>query len=195
MKNMTVKEAALELALMILHSVIPSKEATELMDQLEALASHSLARDFAKHSFNQAKAIYDSLHESKAQHMFIVPEEDLPKLSKFKDHLLAVHDNIFNDTTLVIVKDWGTTRDMKTLLDGRIAFQLSVCTSNCSGCSQRKSDALAAFQENGVAGEVERGSGDYMWAYLPKLPEGKDLKGYLEESLKIKIQHIYDNEI
>lgn len=183
---MTAKEAALELALMILHSVIPSKEATELMDKLEGIANHSQAKPEAKDAFAKANTLYSGLDESKAQHIFIVEPGDQAKFCELRDLLLAVSEHISEHQYLVTVEGWDMPRELKILADQKLAFQLTVCTSDCSGCAQRVRDVMAANEKVGGVMSIIKANGGETWVQLPD-PKVGNLNKYLEDSLGIRI--------
>lgn len=187
MKDMTPKEAALEYALMILYSVLPSEGATNLMGQLKNLTTNPAATEQAKASFEKANTIYESFDATLPRQIMMVETADLAKCREFRDCLLAVSENMNEQKYTATIDGWDRPREIRVLCDGRIAFQLTVCESDCSGCNRRKLSALSVFRQSGIDGEVARGSHGYLWANLPSLAEGTDLKEHVEKSLLVTV--------
>ena len=117
MKNLTAKQAALELALMILNSMIPSKEASDLMERLGVIANHSHALPLAKQFFDKANSIYQSLDPSKARSIMIIDDpSDLAKFIDFRDCLVAISENISEYKYRATVEGWSAPRKLKILV-------------------------------------------------------------------------------
>lgn len=187
---MTAKEAALEWSLMILYSVIPSKETSALMERLEKLTKCAEAKPEARESFAKAKAIYDSLDESKAQQIVIVNDpENLAKFQQFRDYLIAISEHISEYKYQATIEGWDKPREFKLLSDGSILFQLTVCGSDCRGCARRVRDARFAGSKSGVEMEIITASEGQKWVAFEG-PKVGNLNEYIESTLGIKITQL-----
>lgn len=189
MKNLTAKETALELALRILYSVIPSKEASDLMEQMGKIVNHPQSKPLAKENFDKANSIYQSLDPNKARHIMIVDNpSDLAKFQEFRDCLLAISNHISEYQYLVTVEGWSASRELKFLASGNLGFQLTICRDSCPGCKDRVREAEQAVRAAGVEPSLFQFDGN-TWIDLPALKVG-DINKYLEVTLGIKIVRI-----
>lgn len=90
------------------------------------------------------------------------------------------------NTDFVHVSGW--TNGRRVVLDGdSVQFEVAVDHNHCPTCAERVRHVKFALSRKGIGFDWRGGCGSSLYVVLPPLPEGRELKQYLGESLDLRV--------